>query len=204
MTTTKETESRFESFMKGFSAAVQLSERAVESGSFIESVCLSASTIDAQLRTGLILNHQLQTASSDLLDDLLHQSDESKIVTERSIYKRALKESIISEDIYKELNDLYHKRNRVVHRYIISDITTDEVLGIAQRYSNMVYAVNQSVRKLEDEQLRRGVGMTVAGDRIPESIRGKVREMMDREADEKHGNANLAKNLRNPPKSGAS
>jgi len=204
MATTKETESRFESFMNGFSAAVQLSQRSVESGSFIESVCLAASVIDAQIRIGLILNHQLQTASSDLLDDLLHQPDESKIITERGIYKRALKEGIITKEIYNELNELYHKRNRVVHRYIISNITTTEVLLIAQRYSDMVHAVNQSVHKLEGEQLRRCVGMTLEGYRIPESLRGKAGEMTDRMADKKHGNANLARNLRTSPKSGAS
>jgi len=204
METTIKTESRFESFMRGFSAAVQLGGRSVENGSFIESVCLSASIIDAQLRIGLILSHQLQRASSDLLDDLLYQPDVSKIVPERSIYKRALKEGIIAKEIYNELENLYQKRNRVVHRYIISDITTAEVLDIARRYSDMVHAVNQSIRKVEDEQLRRGVGMTVAGNRIPESLRGKAKEIMDRMVDEKHGNANLARNLRTSPKSGNS
>jgi len=204
MATRKQTESRFESFMRGLSAAVQLSRRAVDNGSFIESVCLAASIIDAQLRMGLILNYQLQTASSDLLDDLLHQPDKADIVTERSIYKRALKENIISQETYDELNALYYKRNRVVHRYIISDTTTEEVLRIAQRYSDMVHAVNESVRRLEDEQLRRGVGMTIAGDKVPQSIRGKAKEMMEKEADEKHGNPNLARNLRASPEKGAS
>lgn len=204
MATSKETEARFESFLRGLSAAVQLSRRAVENGSFIESVCLAASVIDAQLRTGLILNCQLQTGSSDLLDDLLHQADESKIVTERSIYKRALRENIISQEMYDELNDLYYLRNRVVHRYIISDITTEQVVEIARRYADVVHLVSASIRKLEDEQIRRGVGMTKGGAAVPESLHGKAKGIMEGQADEKHGNPDLARNLRSSPKTGAS
>lgn len=196
MATTKETGIRFESFLRGFSAAVQLSQRAVDNGSFIESVCLAASIIDAQLRIGLILQHQLKTKSTDLLEELLSQAEESEIVTERNIYKRALKENIISQKIYSELNDLYYKRNKVVHQYIISDITTEEVLKIASKYADTVHIVKDAIRRLEDEQIRLGIGMTVSGDKVPQSIRGKAKEIMDKESDEKHGNYNLAKNLR--------
>ncbi|MDO8550984.1 MAG: hypothetical protein Q7S39_12660, partial [Ignavibacteria bacterium] len=87
MSTTKNIELSFESFMKGFAAAAQLSQRAVANGSFIESVCLSASIIDALLRIGLILDYQLKTKTDQILNELLYQADEKKIVTERSIYK---------------------------------------------------------------------------------------------------------------------
>ncbi|HCZ10937.1 MAG TPA: hypothetical protein DHV16_01485 [Nitrospiraceae bacterium] len=196
MTTIRETEIRFESFMRGLSAAVQLSQRAVENGSFIESVCLAASVIDAQLRIGLILNHQLKTKSNDLIDELLCQIDDNKIVTERNIYKRALKENIIPQKIYEELNDLYHKRNKVVHQYIISDITTEEIVKIAAKYADTVHIIKDSIRNLENEQIRLGIGMTVSGNRVPDSIRGKANEVMDKQSDEKHGNSNLAKIFR--------
>ncbi|OGW19893.1 MAG: hypothetical protein A2Z82_04135 [Nitrospirae bacterium GWA2_46_11] len=182
--------------MRGLSAAVQLSQRAVENGSFIESVCLAASVIDAQLRIGLILNHQLKTKSNDLIDELLCQIDDNKIVTERNIYKRALKENIIPQKIYEELNDLYHKRNKVVHQYIISDITTEEIVKIAAKYADTVHIIKDSIRNLENEQIRLGIGMTVSGNRVPDSIRGKANEVMDKQSDEKHGNSNLAKIFR--------
>ena len=196
MASTERTKTRFESFMQGFAAAVQLSQRAVKNGSFIESVCLSASVIDAQLRIGLILEHQLKTKSDCILDELLCQADAKNIITERNIYKQALEKNIISQNVYQELNDLYNKRNKIVHQYIISDITTETVLNIAAKYSDMVHIVKESVRRLEDEQLRLGVGMTKAGDVVPKSIRGEAKEIINNLADKKHDNSNLVKNLR--------
>jgi uncharacterized protein YutE (UPF0331/DUF86 family) len=189
-------EFRFDSFMKGFAAAAQLSQRAVSNGSFIESVCISASIIDASLRIGLILNHQLKTKTDEILDELLYQADEKKIITERTIYKLALKENIITNNIYQELNVLYNSRNKVVHQYIISDITTEMVLKIAAKYADMIHIVKESIRKLEDEQLRLGVGMTKAGIGMSETVRENANKFMDNIINEKHGNPNLAKNLR--------
>jgi uncharacterized protein YutE (UPF0331/DUF86 family) len=158
---------------------------------------LAASIIDAQLRMGLILNHQIKTKSNDLIDELLYQIDESKIVTERNIYKQALKENIISQNIYEELNELYYKRNKVVHQYIISDITTEEVVKIAARYADTIHIIKDAIIKLEDEQIRLGIGMTVTGSEVPEQVRKKGKEIMDKVVDEKHGNPVLAFNLRN-------
>ena len=200
MAKTKNIELHFDSFMKGFAAAVQLNQRAASNGSFIECVCLSASIIDALLRIGLILDYQLKTKTDQILNELLYQADEKKIVTERSIYKLALKEKIITNNIYQKLNDLYYERNKVVHQYIISDITTEMVLSIAEKYSDMVHIVKDSIRKLEDEQLRLGVGMTKSEVGVPASVRKKVKEFMEITMNEKHGNPNLAKNLRSKKK----
>ncbi len=97
---------------------------------------------------------------------------------------------------------MFGKRIEVlaVHRYIISSITTEQVLMITQRYSDMVYRVNKYIRDLEDEQLRLGVGMTVASKDVPEHIRRKTTEIMRDEADKKHGNPVPAKNLRRTPR----
>lgn len=202
--TTNPSPPRFESFMQGFAAAVLLKRRAAENGCFIECVCLSTSIVDGLLRIGLILNSQLQTRSDKIIEELLYQPDPGKIVTEREIYKRALHENIITQTVYEELNDLHDQRNRIVHRYIISDITTDQVLQIAERFDVVVDTVNQSVRKLEDEQLRRGVGMTRGPKDLSESLRGRVGETIQQMADTKHGNPNLARNLRTNRKKGAS
>ena len=190
----------FDSFMKGFAAAVQLSHRAAENGSFIEAICLSASIIDALLRIGLILDNQLKTKTDRILNELLYQADDKKIVTERNVYKLALKEKIITKIIYENLNKFYYERNKVVHQYIISDITTDKVLFIAEEYFDMVHTIKDSIRKLEDEQIRLGIGMTKSNSDVPESVRKRANDFLNFTVTEKHGNPNLAKNLRSNKK----
>ena len=85
---------KLSNFMNGFTASVQLSQRAGEDGFFIEYTCLIASIIDGLLRIGLILNYQLENRTDDVLDSLLYQSDEDKIISERHIYKMALEKTL--------------------------------------------------------------------------------------------------------------
>lgn len=186
---------KFENFMKGFSAARLLLNRAADNGYFIEYVCLATSFVDGLLRTALILQHQLETKTSDILDDLLYQADEDKIIFEREIYSRVLQAGIITQSLFEELEFLYNERNKVVHRYIISEITTEQVLHIALRYDKLIPEVADSVRKLEDEQIRTGIGMTVSSGQVPPSIRGSGKAQIHKLAAEKHGNPNLAKKL---------
>ena len=56
----------------------------------MESVVLSAAVIDGTLRMGLILKHQLETNTNDLLEEFLYQEEEEKGISEREIYRRAL------------------------------------------------------------------------------------------------------------------
>jgi len=159
---------KFENFMDGFTAAVQLVQRAGENGFFIEYTCLVASIIDGLLRIGLILQHQLETKSEEILDSLLFQSNEDKIISERQIFKMALDKKVIPEKLFNDLGDLYKQRNRVVHRYIISDVSTKDVLNIGIQYEQIKYLVSECVKKLEDGQIQIGVGMTRAGKNTPE------------------------------------
>jgi len=176
--------------MEGFSAAVELKGRAQQQGSFIESVCLSASIIDGVLRMGLILKHQLDTASDALLEELLHQAEEDAIVSERDMYRRARDAGIVDSATYTELEALYRDRNRAGHRYIISRITTADVLDIAIRMEALEGRVSDQVANLEEEQIRLGVGMTRRGN-------GAVdRDSVLHLAKRKHGNDELAKALR--------
>jgi len=159
---------KFENFMDGFTAAVQLVQRAGENGFFIEYTCLVASIIDGLLRIGLILQHQLETKGEEILDSLLFQSNEDKIISERQIFKMALDKKVIPEKLFNDLGDLYKQRNRVVHRYIISDVSTKDVLNIGIQYEQIKYLVSECVKKLEDGQIQIGVGMTRAGKNTPE------------------------------------
>ena len=180
-------------FMQGFAAAVELDARAAKQGCFVESVCLTASLIDGLLRMGLILKHQLETASSLLLEELLYQADDDRAVLERAVYRRALESSVIDRATFDELQSLYDDRNRVVHRYIISAITTSEVLHIAMRMDAVKHRVSDQVAVLEKEQIRLGVGMTRQGE-----AGAKVDNILDM-ATGKHGDAGLAQALREEP-----
>ena len=184
------TESRIDQFLNGFGGAVELLQRAGQNGFFIEYICLAASVIDGSLRIGLILQDQLKTQSSELLEELLLQTDADPIVSERKIYRRAAQEGVIDGDLARKLEELYTKRNRVVHRFIISELTTHEVLQIAIEFEQTLPAVNTAVGTLEARQVELGVGMTRSG-KLP----GLGRRLGDMSA-KKHGNPLLAKLLR--------
>ncbi len=181
--------SYLDSFMKGYSGAVELYKRANDNGYFIESVCLGASVIDGALRMGLNLKHQIETKSSEIIIPFLMQKEDDKIIPERQIYKFALKNEIITSELHEKLGALYNDRNRVIHRYIISEITTGQVLDIAIKYEQAIHEVNKAIYKLEREQIEIGVGMTTEFD-------GDVEKWMSEMSEEKHGGSELTKRLR--------
>jgi len=81
--------------MKGLAATAELHARANQLGCFVESVCLCASLIDGALRMGLILKHQLDTRSNALLPELLYQGEADSPISEREVYRRALKNNVV-------------------------------------------------------------------------------------------------------------
>ena len=177
--------------MTGFTAAVELDKRAAKEGCFVECVVLSAAVIDGTLRMGLILKHQLETNSKYLIDELLYQEEDGKGISEREIYRRALAKNIITQETHDSLSALYVRRNRVIHRYIISMITTKDVLDIACEYDSLKHEVSDYVAELEKEQIRLGIGMTVSGDSE------NLSETLEEIAIAKHGDDDLAEALRN-------
>lgn len=81
----------FENFLSGFAAARELHARAGTAGAFIECVCLGTSLVDALLRVGLALKHQLEQNTRDIPQDLIlsnaqrmSQYPSVKFTTERS------------------------------------------------------------------------------------------------------------------------
>ena len=182
-------EDRLEQFMNGFAAANQLLSRAGQNGFFIEYVCLATSVVDAMLRTGLILQHQIEHQTSEVLGELVYQEKGDKGIPEREIYKKALEQDIINEELFAQLEDLYNKRNRVIHRYIISDITTRQVLDIAMQYEKVIPVISKGISKLEQTQIELGVGMTVTGTEVTKS---QINEMCAR----KHCDPSLIRALK--------
>jgi hypothetical protein len=162
---------RLVQFMNGYAAALELARRAADNGFLIEFIILAAAAIDGALRTGLVLQHQLDTKSSEISAELYLQRDEDKAISERQIYRRALEKKIISVKLFDELQDLYTARNRVVHRYIISDITTEKVFQIGRRFEDVLRKIYDAIWVLEDQQARLGVGMAQKVQRGDEDLK---------------------------------
>jgi uncharacterized protein YutE (UPF0331/DUF86 family) len=171
-------------FLGGFAAAAQLAKRAEDRNHHIEYIILAASLVDGLLRMGLILHHQIETKSSDVPDELLYQAADHKIVTERQIYQRAHAAKIIDDALKNELDDLYLWRNRVVHRYIIGDLTTADVKDVASDYRKAVSRASHAVYEVENRQLVLKVGMTRLAGREPA-------DDLQKWAKAKHGDASL-------------
>lgn len=181
---------RLEHFMTGFTAAAQLGRRATENGFMVEFIVLAASLIDGALRIGLVLQHQIDTKSSEVPEELVYQRDEDKALSERQIYRKALDRGVIDQGLFEELQNLYTARNRVIHRYIISDITTETVFKIACRYEATIGKVNSAIWVVEERQVQLGVGMT------QKTPAGEKSSDMDSMARVKHGAEWLAWALR--------
>ncbi len=169
---------RFTQFIKGYSAAVQLLLRVGKNGFFVEYVCLATSIIDATLRVALVLKHQVETKSTEIPDEIIYQAKHDKKVPERAIYRRSLDEAIIDQHLFDQLEELYAKRNEVIHRYILSDITTQEVLSIAIGYEKVMSLVKEATQRIEDKQIELGIGMTSKGEPISlEHLEHKISKM---------------------------
>lgn len=175
--------SAFTEFVNGFAAARELHARAGNSGCFVECVCLGASLVDALLRVGLVLQHQLDQHTRDIPLELVLQEPSDRAISEREIYKRARSQDIIDESTFDGLQQLYDDRNGVIHRYIISRITTSDVLDIAIRYENMVQVLSERIHKIEEQQIEQGVGITARG---PALEGGEGRRFIEELADKKH------------------
>lgn len=148
-------------FLSGVGAAHNLLFDAIESKtSFTEQVCLSATLIDGLLRLTLVMKQQIG-AGKEIVDPmLLFQSKrQKKYIPEREMYKRARVEKIITIAIEKKLNDLYDKRNIIIHRYLISDIKTKDVILISRKYVRLYLEIKERHRTVHDKLVQKNIGM---------------------------------------------
>ena len=171
---------RFEMFLQGVGAAALILSKAVKNKAFIEATCLFANQIDALLRIGIILKNQLINENSDIEIEWIYQGLADKKKSEKNIYKKALDLGIIDQTVYDELLKLYVDRNRVIHRFIISEITLAEVEEIAYRYYKQQEVINKIIYDLEAEQITSGIGMTTTSNNVQgedehlDFIKGKI------------------------------
>lgn len=143
---------KFDRFEGALAASYDLLDNAVESGSFIEIIAVSANQVDAFLRLSIVIAIQLKNQTNEVPLKYLFQAENERGLMERKIFEDALKYNVITDDDYKELNSLYKLRNRVIHRYIISDIKTRDLPSIAARYLEASEKVRLILRDLENEQ----------------------------------------------------
>lgn len=176
-------------FLNGVAGATELLSRASQNGFFIEAVCLSANIIDAQLRIGIILKHQVETKSREIPVEYLFQEEKGKKFSERDIFKIAKAKDVINDELFKKLSNIYDARNSVIHRYIITEITTAKVLDIGIRYEKLLQEINSRIFEIEKEQITLGIGMTVSG---PNFEGPEAQKWLKEMADDKHSSSWLS------------
>ncbi|MGB1455946.1 hypothetical protein [Spongiibacter marinus] len=143
---------KFDRFQGALAASYDLLDNAIESDSFVEVIAVSANQIDAFLRLSIVIAIQLKNQTDEVPIKYLFQAEDERGLMERKIYDDALKYGVIKDDDHNELNSLYKLRNRVIHRYIISNIKTRDLPGIALRYVEACEKVRLMLRDLENKQ----------------------------------------------------
>jgi len=182
---------RYSLFMYSLAATIDLRNKALENGSFIELIVLTANRIDALLRLSLLLTRQLKE-SNDLIDiSLLYQGEEDKPIMERQVYTLALKEKVITQTIFDDLERLYKDRNRVVHRYIITDIQTEDIITIVFAYYDMEEKIDVIINDLERQQFEKKIGLNAHTE--PGVLTIEQREKLEFAVKDKHGNIKWGK-----------
>lgn len=149
---------RYEKFLSGLAATFDLMQRALKNKFPIELIILYASQIDAYLRLCIVLKYQIIEKSNLFKIKYLYQDKIDKAITEKQIYKEVLEMKIITTEIYDMLVNLYNERNKIVHRYIISDIKTFMLFEIAENYEMMAETVRLILAGIENEQFENKAG----------------------------------------------
>lgn len=169
---------RFEMFLKSIGATAYMLNKAVGNHSFIEATCLLASQIDGLLRTGIILQNQINNKNTVIEKEWIYQGVNDRKKSEKDIYKKAKELGVLDEVTFDELHKLYEDRNRVIHRFIISEITLAEVENISYEYYQVQQKISSIIYDIESKQIELGVGMTVKGTTYEgdpiEYIKGKI------------------------------
>jgi hypothetical protein len=150
---------RFTKFMNSLGASIDLKNRAYKNGSSIELVVLLANQIDALLRLSLILKKQIDNSTNEIDTTLIFQGESDKPIMEKTVYTMALDGGLITQNLYFKLFELYNQRNKVIHRYIITDLLTKDVMKIAYDYTIMEEKVGHIAKEYEQKQFQLKIGI---------------------------------------------
>ncbi|MGE0567698.1 MAG: hypothetical protein AB7O73_07090 [Bacteroidia bacterium] len=158
---------RFEMFLQGIGATNLMLSKAIESKAFIEATCLLGTQIDSLLRIAIVLKKQLINRNMVIEKEWIYQGATDKKKSEKDIYKKAKELGILDEATFDNLYKLYEDRNRVVHRFIISEITLADVESISYEYYQIREKIKQAVDDIESEQIKQNIGMTTVDESDP-------------------------------------
>jgi len=147
-------------FLQGVGATAAILIKAINNKAFIEATCILANQIDASLRIGIVLKKQIINNNSEIEIEWIYQGPNDKKKSEKAIYTKAKEIGIINENLFNKLYLLYEDRNRVVHRFIISEITIAEIETIAYNYYLLQEQIYKIIYDIESEQIKLNVGMT--------------------------------------------
>ncbi|TXI68922.1 MAG: hypothetical protein E6Q46_00420 [Flavobacterium sp.] len=176
---------RFEKFNASLAASFDLKYKAIKNRSTIEFIIISANQIDAYLRLCIVFKYQILENSNLFKLDYLYQHEDDRPIFEKKIYSKALEMHIISIEQYNNLYNLYDLRNKVVHRYIITDIKTIELTQIALQYELLCEEIRLILEKIELEQFEKGIGYHGIKDPHREREKNQVNELFSM-VNEKH------------------
>ena len=150
---------RFDLYMSSVAAIMDLKNRAIEKESHIEYVVFSANHIDALLRLAIILTNQITNNNEEIDLSLLFQGEQDKPIMERTIYQKCHDLRIINNALFNELENLYKERNKIIHRYIITDIRTEDTIKLAMAYEVVFEKIDNIISTLETEQVNKKIGV---------------------------------------------
>lgn len=106
------------------------SRTAIKAGFYLESIIIDTQIITMHIILNLENTLKVLSFENDV-DTINHFRDRMLSTNERELYRFAFVTGSIDEDCYKELNKFYSKRSNVVHRYIMSNISDEELKKIA-------------------------------------------------------------------------
>jgi uncharacterized protein YutE (UPF0331/DUF86 family) len=149
-------------FAEGVAAAQHRLNKGYERQSALECIVLSATILDGLLRVGLVLKAQLDDHTSDVDERLFHQADHDKKRTERWVIDQAELRGVVPKSLADHFRELYDARNKCVHRYIISDVNYTFATNLVFEYADAIENARLEVKKLEEEQHTRDIGLVAA------------------------------------------
>jgi len=161
------TSHRLEMFLQGIGATNIILKRAFDNKAFIEATCILSNQVDSLLRISIVLKLQLLNRHDIIEKEWIYQGRNDKKKSEKDVYKRAKELAAIDDELFNELFALYEDRNRVIHRFIISEITLNEVEAISHKYYIIRERIKIIVDDLESEQIKLGIGMITSDENDP-------------------------------------
>lgn len=177
---------KYEKFMASLAASFDIKNEAFKKRSFIEFIIIVASQIDAYLRLCVVMKKQLNEKKDEIDIEYLFQSETDKPIMEKTIYKLAKELDIIDNEIYQKLFDLYGLRNKMVHRYIISEITTKDIHLLAFEYEKICEMVRLKLEEVEETQAKEKIGIYKSGCPANEELPKEFIKFLHSQVNDKH------------------